>query len=111
MAYKMKRYDFVQTLESIIDSMGNDNILYISLKGHDLDDKLALKFIKDELGEWFSQEIEQIMLLEKKELAFSISRFFDGMLQDELVIDYQPFWRRGLGMCTEFKVKITFKEE
>lgn len=65
--------------------------------------------IKEELEDYFEETINDLIILSKKEMAYSCSRYSEGDLASDsgygYWINYHDTWKKGLGKCTTFSIK------
>ena len=85
----------------------------MSLKGWNLDTKKCLEVMNEIITDEFSQEDSdkyEIEILNKTEMGFSCSRFFEGQeASDEgygFWLEYHKEYKRGLGKCTVFDIIV-----
>jgi hypothetical protein len=107
----MKREELVVTTGSISEGeIGG--IYWIPISGWNLKDEK--KLIIELMEEHFDYKLKGVEILKKTEEAYSCQRFMDGLdANDEgfsHFVDFHKNWRKGLGKCTQFKVKFAFCE-
>ena len=86
----------------------NDNTGELTFRGWNIIN--PEKLVKEEIEDYFEEEITDFEITSKKEMAFSCSRYFEGDLASDdgfsFWIDYDLNWKRGLGKCTCFTFKF-----
>ncbi|HYR88234.1 MAG TPA: hypothetical protein VE422_29410 [Terriglobia bacterium] len=67
-------------------------------------------FITEEFRDWHENDEITIAIIEKKEEAFTCSRYFEGAdAKDEgyaFWLNYHNTWKPGRGRCTAYTIKV-----